>query len=56
MLSVTGLNHLLHGMSCWRYFGEFFKKIFNGCRDFFSLTPINIRYGLCQMLNQTCNF
>ena len=32
----------LHGMSCWTYFGEFFKKIFNGCRDFFSLTPANI--------------
>ena len=54
----------LHGMSCWRYLGEFFKKtvqtsekktcfqfsecslsyakIFNGCRDFFSLTPANI--------------
>lgn len=32
----------LHGMSCWRYLGEFFKKIFNGCRDFFSLTPTNI--------------
>lgn len=32
----------LHGMSCWRCLGEFFKKIFNGCRDFFSLTPANI--------------
>ena len=32
----------LHGMSCWRYLGEFFKKIFNGCRDFLSLTPANI--------------
>ena len=32
----------LHGMSCWRYLGEFFKKIFNGCRDFLSLTPSNI--------------
>ena len=32
----------LHGMSCWRYLGEFFKKIFNGCREFFSLTPANI--------------
>lgn len=32
----------LHGMSCWKYLGEFFKKIFNGCRDFFSLTPVNI--------------
>ena len=32
----------LHGVSCWTYLGEFFKKIFNGCRDFFSLTPANI--------------
>ena len=32
----------LHGMPCWTYLGEFFKKIFNGCRDFFSLTPANI--------------
>ena len=31
-----------HGMSCWSYLGEFFKKIFNGCRDFLSLTPANI--------------
>lgn len=32
----------LHGMSAWNYLGEFFKKIFNGCRDFLSLTPANI--------------
>ena len=32
----------LHGMSCWNYLGAFFKKIFNGCRDFLSLTPGNI--------------
>ena len=32
----------LHGMSCWKYLGEFFKKIFNGCRNLFSLTPANI--------------
>ena len=31
----------LHGMSCWRYLGEFFKNIFNGCRDFLRLTPAN---------------
>ena len=24
----------LHGMSCWRYLGEFFKKIFNGMPGF----------------------
>ena len=32
----------LYGMSSWRYLDEFFKKIFNGCRGFFSLTPANI--------------
>ena len=32
----------LHGMSCWRYLGDFFQKIFKGCRDFLSLTPSNI--------------
>ena len=32
----------LHGMSCWTYLGKKKKKIFNGCRDFFSLTPANI--------------
>ena len=32
----------LHGMSCWGYLGKFFKNIFNGYRDFFSLTPANI--------------
>ena len=32
----------LHGMSCGTYLGEFGKKIFSGCRDFFSLTPANI--------------
>lgn len=39
----------LHGMSCWRYLGEFFQKIFNGCRDFLSLTlaNINMAYANC---------
>lgn len=39
----------LHGMSCWKYLGEFFKKIFNGCREFSSLTPGNIAmaYAKC---------
>mgnify|MGYP003523189967 FL=1 len=32
----------LHGMSCWKYLCDFFKKIFNGCRDYLSLTPGNI--------------
>lgn len=38
----------LHGMSCWRYLGEFFQKIFNGCRDFLSLTPRNIGMAYTQ--------
>lgn len=32
----------LHGKSAWSFLGTFFTKIFNGCRDFFSLTPGNI--------------
>ena len=32
----------LHGMLCWNYHDAFFKKIFNGCRDYLSLTPRNI--------------
>ena len=32
----------LHGMSSWHYLGELFQKIFNGCRDFLSMTPQNI--------------
>ena len=29
----------LHGKSVWGYLGEFFKKIFDGCRDYTSLMP-----------------
>ena len=29
----------LHGKSVWGYLGEFFKKIFEGCRDYTSLVP-----------------
>lgn len=32
----------LQGKSTWDYLGEFFKHIFNGCRDFVNLTPQNI--------------
>lgn len=32
----------LHGMSAWNYLGTFFKKIFNGYRDFINLIPRNI--------------
>lgn len=34
----------LHGRSAWHFLGAFFTKIFNGCRDFFSLTPENIEW------------
>lgn len=39
----------LHGMSSWHFLGEFFKKIFSGCRDFLSMTPQNIglAYSKC---------
>ena len=28
----------LHGSSLWSYLGKFFTKIFEGCRDYSSLT------------------
>ena len=27
----------MQGRSAWEYLGKFFTKIFNGCRDFFSM-------------------
>ncbi len=38
----------LQGRSAWDYLGKFFVKIFNGCRDFFSLRPDNIGLATCQ--------
>ena len=38
----------LQGRSAWDYLGKFFLKIFNGCRDFFSLRPNNIGLAICQ--------
>ena len=38
----------LQGRSAWDYLGKFFVNIFNGCRDFFSLRPDNIRLAPCQ--------
>ena len=35
----------LHGMSSWHYLGELFQKIFNGCLDFLSMTPLNSGLG-----------
>ena len=37
----------LHGKSAWNFLGTFFKKIFNGCRDFFCLTRGNIEMAVC---------
>ena len=38
----------MQGRSAWEYLGKFFTKIFNGCRDFFSLRPDKIGLALCQ--------
>lgn len=38
----------LQGGSAWEYLGKFFTKIFNGCRDFFSLRPDKIGLATCQ--------
>lgn len=38
----------LQGRSAWDYLGKFFTGIFNGCRDFLSLTPQNIDLTVCQ--------
>lgn len=32
----------MQGRSAWEYLGKFFTKIFNGCRDFFSMRPDRI--------------
>ena len=38
----------LHGKSAWHFLGTFFTKIFNGCRDFFNLTPGNIEMAVAK--------
>ena len=38
----------MQGRSAWEYLGKFFTKIFNGCRDFFSLRPDKIGLAICQ--------
>lgn len=38
----------LQGRSTWDYLGKFFTGIFNGCRDFLSLSPQNIDLAVCQ--------
>lgn len=38
----------MQGRSAWEYLGKIFTKIFNGCRDFFSLRPDKIGLAICQ--------
>ena len=38
----------LQGSSAWDYLGNFFTRIFNGCRDFLSLALQNIDLAVCQ--------
>ena len=38
----------MQGRSAWEYLGKFFTKIFNGCRDFFSLRTDKIGLAICQ--------
>lgn len=38
----------LQGRSAWDYLGYFFTGIFNGCRDFLSLSPQNMNLTVCQ--------
>lgn len=38
----------MQGRSAWENFGKFFAKIFNGCRDFFSMRPDRIGLAICQ--------
>ena len=37
----------LQGKSTWDYLGKFFIGIFNGCRDFLSLTLQNMNLAVC---------
>ena len=38
----------MHGKLAWEFFGKFFTNIFNGCRDYLSLSPKNMGLVLCQ--------
>lgn len=38
----------LHGCSTWNFIGTFFKKIFNGCRDYASMVPDKITLAASQ--------
>ena len=38
----------LHGSSVWNFIGTFFKKIFNGCRDYVNMVPDKITLATSQ--------
>ena len=38
----------LHGSSAWDFIGTFFKKIFNGCRDYVNMVPARIALATSQ--------
>ena len=38
----------LHGSSVWNFIGTFFKKIFNGCRDYVNMVPGKITLATSQ--------
>ena len=38
----------LHGCSVWNFIGTFFKKIFNGCRDYANMVPDRITSAASQ--------
>ena len=38
----------LHGSSVWNFIGTFFKKIFNGCRDYVNMVPARIALAASQ--------
>ena len=42
----------MQGRSAWEYLGKFFTKIFNGCRDFFSMRPD--KFSCQRVQSQTC--
>ena len=46
----------MQGRSAWEYLGKFFTKIFNGCRDFFSLRPDKIWIGTMPIVNKKVKF
>ena len=43
LCDVTVCTVRLQGKCAWDFLGEFFKNIFNGCKDFVNLIPQNIK-------------